>query len=114
MRGSTSLKGLIHHSDHGIQYCRDAYVQMLREHDISISMTEDHKPANNAVAERVNGIIKTECVYRQRLFGDMDRVRSVTDRYIRFYNGHRPHMSILYKLPFPVHQKEGGRKRMWK
>ena len=114
MRGSTSLKGLIHHSDRGIQYCRDAYVQMLRKHDISISIMEGHKPTYNAMAEWVNGIIKTACVYRQRLFGDMDRARSVIGRYIRFYNGHCPHMSIGYKTSSSVHQEVGGRKRRWK
>lgn len=108
MKDSTSLKGLIHHSDRGIQYCCDAYVRILRERDISISIAEDHKLMDNAVAERANGIIKTECVYCQRLFSDMDRARSVIGRYIRFYNGHRPHISIEYKPPSPVHQG-GGR-----
>lgn len=58
MKGNESLKGLVHHSDRGIQYCCDAYVKMLQDHDISISMTEDYKPTDNAVAERINGIIK--------------------------------------------------------
>lgn len=49
MKDSTSLKGLIHHSDRGIQYCCDVYVQMLWEHDISISIAEDHKSTDNAV-----------------------------------------------------------------
>ena len=91
-----------------LQYCCDAYVQILREHDISISMAKDHKPTDYAVAERVNGIIKTACVYRQRLFSDIDQERSVIGRYIRFFNGHRPHMSIGYKPPSLVHQG-GGR-----
>lgn len=60
MKGGESLKGLIHHSDRGVQYCCDAYVQKLQEYDISISMTEDYKPTDNAIAERVNGIIKME------------------------------------------------------
>ena len=58
MNGGESLKGLIHHSDRGVQYCCDAYVQKLQEYDISISMTEDYKPTDNAIAERVNRIIK--------------------------------------------------------
>ena len=49
MKDSTSLKGLIHHSDRGIQYCCDVYVQMLREHDLSISIAEDHQSTDNAV-----------------------------------------------------------------
>ena len=51
MRGSDSLKGLIHHSDRGVQYCCDDYVAMLQSHDISISMTEDYNPTDNAIAE---------------------------------------------------------------
>ena len=68
MRGSDSLKGLIHHSDRGVQYCCDDYVAMLQSHDISISMTEDYNPTDNAIAERTNGIIKMERVYSQRHF----------------------------------------------
>lgn len=114
MKGSESLKGLIHHSDRGIQYCCDAYVEMLHKHDISISMTEDYKPTDNAVAERVNGIIKTERIYRQQHFNDIDHARDVIGRYIHFYNYFRPHMSIGYKVPAQVHLEEGEQKKMWK
>ena len=54
------LSGLIHHSDRGSQYCSNAYVDMLKSVNASISMTEDYKPTDNAIAERVNGIIKQE------------------------------------------------------
>lgn len=64
MYGSENLNGLIHHSDRGVQYCCDSYVNMLQRHNITISMTEDYKPTDNAIAERVNGIIKVESVYR--------------------------------------------------
>lgn len=97
MKGNESLKGLVHHSDRGIQYCCDAYVKMLQDHDISISMTEDYKPTDNAVAERINGIIKTERIYRQSHFNNINHARNVIDRYIHFYNNYRPHMSIGYK-----------------
>ena len=56
--GGGDLSGLIHHSDRGIQYCCDLYVEELQKHGIQISMTEDYKPTDNALAERVNGIIK--------------------------------------------------------
>ena len=65
MCGSEVLTGLIHHSDRGVQYCCDAYVSMLKEHGITISMTEDYKPTDNAIAERFNGILKVESVYPQ-------------------------------------------------
>ena len=64
--GGGDLSGLIHHSDRGIQYCCDLYVEELQKHGIQISMTEDYKPTDNALAERVNGIIKGESVYLLR------------------------------------------------
>ena len=63
MGGRECLASLIHHSDRGVQYCCDTYVGMLKSHGITISMTEDYKPTDNAIAERVNGILKTECIY---------------------------------------------------
>ena len=114
MKGTECLEGLIHHSDRGIQYCCDAYVQMLQKYGISISMTEDYKPTDNAVAERVNGIIKTERIYRQGHFNDIEHAHRVIGRYIHFYNYRRPHMSIGYKIPALVHWEEGEQKRMWK
>ena len=114
MRGGESLRGLIHHSDRGVQYCCDAYVAMLKTHGISISMCEDYKPTDNAVAERVNGIIKVESVYRQRCFNSFDHAYNVISRYIHFYNHRRPHMSIGYKIPAVVHLEKGEQKKMWK
>ena len=65
------LTGLIHHSDRGSQYCCNAYVNRLNEVGVSISMTEDYKPTDNAIAERVNGIIKQEWLYR--MFGGFNK-----------------------------------------
>ena len=113
MCGSESLKGLIHHSDRGVQYCCDAYVAMLQAYDISISMTEDYKPTDNAIAERANGIIKVECVYRTR-FKSFEHACRVIGRYIHFYNYRRLHMSIGYKVPALVHLEHGAQKKMWK
>ena len=114
MTGNICLKGLVHHSDRGVQYCCDAYVMKLQEHGISISMTEDYKPTDNAIAERVNGIIKTENVYRQHVFKDIECAKASIGRYIHFYNDRRPHMSIGYKTPATVHQEQGTQKKMWK
>jgi putative transposase len=113
MRGGESLRGLIHHSDRGVQYCCDAYVAMLHAHDISISMTEDYKPTDNAVAESVNGKIKVESVYRMS-FNSFEHAYRVIERFIHFYNYRRPHMSIGYKIPAVVHLEQGEQKRMWK
>ena len=113
MGGSESLKGLVHHSDRGVQYCCDAYVAMLRAHGISISMTEDYKPTDNAIAESVNGKIKVESVYRQR-FNSFGHAYRIIERFIHFYNYRRPHMSIGYKTPEVAHLEQGEQKRMWK
>ena len=113
MCGSDVLEGLIHHSDRGVQYCCDAYVAMLKAHHITISMTEDYKPTDNAIAERSNGIIKVESVYRTR-FNSYEHAYSVIERYIHFYNNRRPHMSIGYKVPAVVHLERGMQERKWK
>ena len=114
MKGSEVLTGLIHHSDRGVQYCCDAYVAMLKAYGISISMTENYKPTDNAVAERTNGIIKVECVYRQKCFNSFEHACRVIERYIHFYNYRRLHMSIGYKVPAVAHLEQGEQKKMWK
>lgn len=112
MYGSENLNGLIHHSDRGVQYCCDSYVNMLQRHNITISMTEDYKPTDNAIAERVNGIIKVESVYRRK-FTDIDHARSIIGKYIDFYNNRRPHMSIGLKVPSQAHKEVGEQKKTW-
>lgn len=114
MRGSESLTGLIHHSDRGVQYCCDAYVQTLQAYGISISMCEDYKPTDNAVAERANGIIKVESVYRQKRLPSFEYAQDFINRFIHFYNYRRPHMSIGYKVPAVAHLEQGEQKKMWK
>lgn len=114
MRGTESLTGLIHHSDRGVQYCCDAYVKALQACEISISMCEDYNPTDNAVAERVNGIIKVESVYRQKRLPSFEYAQNVITRYIHFYNYRRPHMSIGYKVPALVHLEQGVQQNKWK
>ena len=114
MRGSDMLAGLIHHSDRGVQYCCDAYVSMLKKHGIAISMTEDYKPTDNAIAERFNGILKVESVYPQKQLPTLEHAQRLIPRFINFYNNSRPHMSIGYKMPAVAHMEQGEQKRMWK
>ena len=71
-----SLEGLIHHSDRGKQYCSTDFVKELNNYNISISMTQDSKPTDNAIAERVNGIIKQELIYRQKQFKDFKELKT--------------------------------------
>lgn len=108
------LGHLIHHSDRGVQYCCNAYVDELKKHRISISMTEDYKPTDNAIAERVNGILKTEVIYRERRFKSIEEAEARISEFIQFYNEQRPHGSIGYKVPSTAHQEQGIQRRMWK
>ena len=105
---------LIHHSDRGVQYCCDEYVETLQKHHIRISMTEDSNPTDNAIAERTNGIIKGEGGYPRKSFNSLEHARNVIGRYIDFYNNRRPHMSIGYKVPALAHMETGAQKKMWK
>ena len=114
MRGSDTLAGLIHHSDRGVQYCCDAYVSMLKKHGIAISMTEDYKPTDNAIAERFNEILKVESVYPQKQLPTLEHAQRLIPRFINFYNNARPHMSIGYKMPAVAHMEQGEQKKMWK
>ena len=78
-------------------------------------MTEDYKPTDNAIAERINGIIKSECVYRNsNRFRTTGEAREHISHFIDFYNAQRPHMSIGYQTPNEVHQQQGEQKKMWK
>ena len=113
--GGGALSGLIHHSDRGIQYCCDLYVGELQEHGIQISMTEDYKPTDNGIAERVNGIIKGESAYRrERRFETFEEAREQIGRFIGFYNDTRPHYSIGLQTPNAAHGQTGEQKKMWK
>ena len=113
--GGGGSSGLIHHSDRGIQYCCDLYVEELQKHGIRISMTEDYKPTDNALAERVNGTIKGESVYRQeRRFDTFEEALEQIERFILFYNNRRPHYSIGLQTPNAVHKQAGEQKKLWK
>ena len=113
--GRDNLEGLVHHSDRGIQYCCDLYVGELQKHNIAISMTEDYRPTDNAVAERVNGTIKTERVYvqPQRFKDRQDAERQIAE-FIDFYNNRRPHMSIGMQTPETAHCQQGEQRKCWK
>lgn len=109
-----SLAGLIHHSDRGCQYCSDLYVKTLKTNQISISMTEDSKPTDNAIAERVNGIIKQGCGSRLKQAEGIIQARQIIGQYIEFYNTRRPHMSIEMLTPEVAHHRSGEMKKYWK
>lgn len=93
------LSGLTHHSDRGSQYCCNAYIEKLKSINAAISMTEDYKPTDNAIAERINGIIKQEWLYRMKRPMDLQHAREIISGIIDFYNTRRPHMSNEGMLP---------------
>lgn len=89
---------LIHHSDRGIQYCSHEYTNLLKEHGVDISMGEAGNPYDNAIAERVNGILKTEFLL-DSTFPDLQAAARAVREAITIYNNLRPHMSIGYQTP---------------
>ena len=93
---------LIHHSDRGCQYCSNEYVSELNKYGVSISMTQSGDPLENAIAERANGILKVEWLYKMAI-ATRDECQSVLERIIRFYNTERPHMSVGMQTPESVH-----------
>ena len=101
-------------SDRGVQYACDAYIDTLVTHHIRVSMTEDYNPTDNAVAERMNGILKTEWIYGMSLFKDKEMAREQIAEMIDFYNNERPHMSIGMKKPMDVYYGEVPGKSLWK
>lgn len=96
------LSSLIHHSDRGSQYCCNMYIDKLKEVGSRISMTEDSKPTDNAIAERVNGIIKQEWLYRMKRPKDINDAQRILVRIVDFYNNKRPHMSNGMKTPTQI------------
>jgi putative transposase len=106
-------RALIHHSDRGSQYCSAAYTSLLTENGIAISMTENGDPYENALAERVNGILKGEFnLYESRLsFPDTyERVKES----IKAYNEKRPHLSLGMLTPDEAHRTKTSFERKWK
>ena len=92
----------IHHSDRGCQYASHAYVAAVAKAGLSMSMTEKNHSAENAVAERVNGILKQE-FWLDATFATRLEARSATRQGIRIYNDHRPHTALQFKTPGEVH-----------
>lgn len=98
-----NTRQLIHHSDRGIQYCSNVYTQILKRKKIEISMTEENHCYENAMAERVNGILKDE-FYLDQTFTSVVHAKKATKNAIKLYNSKRLHLSLDYKTPNYVHQ----------
>jgi transposase InsO family protein len=104
---------LIHHSDRGLQYCNPLYTDLLEQHNIQVSMTTKYDPYENAIAERVNGIIKNELIVLDVL-PDKQIAHRAVDQSIKTYNTRRPHLSIGYRTPLQAHAKPNFQLKCWK
>lgn len=100
----SSMESLIHHSDRGLQYCSNDYQKILKRHHLKCSMTQNSDPYENAVAERINGILKQEF--------DIDKYniennlrRKIVEQSIKVYNELRPHFSNHYLTPNQMHSQ---------
>lgn len=93
----------IHHSDRGSQYCSHEYVNVLQAHQMPISMTAEQHCAENALAERVNGILKQE-YYLKDEYRTLEQARCAVEEAVFLYNTRRPHRSLNYQTPEQVHQ----------
>ena len=102
-----SLKGLIHHSDHGIQYSCHEYQRVLKRHGIRCSMGEVGNCYDNAVAERVNGILKIEYLLNL-LFVSLEQAQRAVKHAVWLYNHERPHQSLGYRKPQHVYIHRGN------
>lgn len=103
---------LIHHSDRGTQYCSKAYTELLKRKGIDISMTQSGNPRDNAIAERVNGILKME--FLDRKFDNINQAYKAVKSAIEIYNTVRPHSSLDMLTPDKAHQTAGPIKRRWR
>lgn len=103
---------LIHHSDRGVQYASIPYTCYLKKRNIEISMTQSGDPKDNAIAERVNGILKTEFLNHYQ-FRDINQLRQRVEEAIRFYNEQRPHRSLDMMTPRQAREKTGIIKKRW-
>lgn len=94
---------LIHHSDRGLQYCAYMYQDKLRKHHIQTSMTDGYDCYQNALAERINGILKQEFLcYKTK---NKQELQKLIEQAIQVYNNKRPHLGLNYKTPNFIHNK---------
>ena len=104
---------LTHHSDRGLQYCSKDYTNLLKNNNISISMTQTGSPYDNAVAERINGILKQEFGLDEP-FETIGQAKRQVDQSVRLYNTYRPHLSNGYLTPEQMHCQNKIKPRSWK
>ena len=110
---SYPAQSLFHHSDRVAQYCLNDYVVLLKGSDIVINITKNGSPYENALAERVNGILKGEFNLYSSAVG-FDQTCHLVQTSIQAYNELRPHASCDYLTPQQAHQHSGVLTKRWK
>ncbi|WP_452600488.1 IS3 family transposase [Pontimicrobium sp. MEBiC06410] len=104
---------LIHHSDRGLQYCSNEYQKLLKDNDIRSSMTEKYDPYENAIAERVNGILKQEFNVTSAI-KDIELKKALVKNTIHIYNNLRPHLSNHMLTPIQMHKQNKLKRKQYK
>jgi putative transposase len=95
---------LIHHSDRGLQYCSSQYQQILSQNNITPSMTDGYDCYQNALAERINGILKEEFLIVKPT--NIDQARRMISQAVKLYNERRPHLALNYLTPNTIHKQK--------
>lgn len=108
-----STESLIHHSDRGLQYCGHEYQRILNKHKVKCSMTENSDPYENAIAERINGILKNEFMLDQYAVNQKTMAKIVKQS-INIYNQYRPHWSCELLTPNQMHRQRNIKKPVYK
>ena len=93
---------LVHHSDRGVQYCSAEYQALHQRHGLICSMTDGYDCYQNALAERVNGILKNEFLLHRP--ADLQQARRMVRESVRLYNHERPHLALNMQTPAAVHR----------
>lgn len=104
IKNRITTRSLIHHSDRGLQYCASIYQNELKKHHIQPSMTDGYDCYQNALAERINGILKQEFLIYKCSNGR--ELKKLIEQSINTYNNKRPHLSLNYKTPNFIHNKK--------
>ena len=104
---------LIHHSDRGLQYCSNEYQKIMNDHHIKPSMTEKYDPYENAIAERVNGILKQEFDIARNI-QDLGLKKKLIKNTIYIYNNQRPHLSNQMLTPIQMHRQQKLKRKQYK
>lgn len=104
---------LIHHSDRGLQYCSNEYQKIMKQHNIKPSMTEKYDPYENAIAERINGILKQEFDIARNI-QNLDLKKKLIKNAINIYNNLRPHLSNQMLTPIQMHRQQKLKRKQYK